>query len=126
MKIKNLTIAKINEICRKHKCKECPLINHTWLCLGTKNMTKKELETDIKLKYDRKYVAIIKYRWLVYNECAKFCFDSFKSVDRYWKKEQCFIDNIIIKYRKSKRIIYQGNDYGEYLKIKGEKEGEIH
>ena len=85
-------------------------------------MTKKELETDIRLKYNRKYVAIIKYRWLVYNECAKFCFDSFKSVDRYWKKEQCFIDNVIIKYRKSKRIIYQGNDYEEYLKIKGEKE----
>ena len=50
-KIKDLTIQDIKRICKKHgKCSpSCPLASHYWLCLGLENMTKKEMEEDIKL-----------------------------------------------------------------------------
>lgn len=51
MKLKDLTVQDIKNICKKHyKCSsECPLREHQWCCLGLRNMTKKELESEIKL-----------------------------------------------------------------------------
>ena len=65
MKIKNLTIGKIKEICKsKRACpKTCPLKDHQWCCLGLRNMTTIELESEIVItKPERKYyVKFTKY-----------------------------------------------------------------
>lgn len=51
MKVKNLTIGKIREICKNSKrCGECPLREIGVLCLGLRNMTDNLLEKNVKLK----------------------------------------------------------------------------
>lgn len=50
MKIEELTIRDIKTICKKHKrCYKCPLENHTWRCMGLKNMTEKEMKSEVGL-----------------------------------------------------------------------------
>ena len=54
MQIKDLTLQDIKNICRsKGRCsKKCPLYEHTWCCMGLKNMTKREMESEIN--YEKK------------------------------------------------------------------------
>lgn len=50
MKIEELTIRDIKTICKKHKrCHNCPLENHNWCCMGLKNMTEKEMKSEVLL-----------------------------------------------------------------------------
>jgi hypothetical protein len=48
-KIKELTVQDIRNICTSHTVcnKKCPLLEYSWLCMGTANMTKKNLEVEI-------------------------------------------------------------------------------
>ena len=50
-RIEDLSIREIKTICkRKRYCnKNCPLWNHTWCCMGLKNMKEKELKEEIEL-----------------------------------------------------------------------------
>ncbi len=53
-KIRDLTIGEIKAICKTKKVchKDCPLYNHKWLCLGLRNMTEKELNRKVEIKWD--------------------------------------------------------------------------
>ena len=135
MKLKNLTIGKIKEICkstpRKSACykRKCPLSGHEWCCLGLRNMTKEELESEIKIKPNRKYIVYFKKyhissSWLKYLDHSHFCFDDLysKSILIPFRTQTTYVEEMIVKYRRSKRVIYQGNSYEEYLQaIKGKK-----
>lgn len=49
-KIKDLTVQEIKNNCRKHRrCYGCSFQEHSWLCLGLKNMKKKELEKEVEV-----------------------------------------------------------------------------
>ena len=72
MKLKNLTIEKIKEICKSKKgCpKTCPLKDHRWYCAGLRNMTTKELESEIVITpKPRKY-------YVKFTKCNVFLVDN--------------------------------------------------
>lgn len=51
--VKDLTIGEIKMICKntsKVECNKgnCPLFKHLWLCLGLRNMKKKEMESEVE------------------------------------------------------------------------------
>lgn len=128
MKIKNLTIGKIKDICKSTNLKQCrkgncPLFDHQWCCLGLRNMTTKELESNILIKQERKYIALVKKHrtyddGFVYREQTHYCFNDFESVVKEFDTGgYMLLDELVIKYRKSKKVIYKGRDYNEFLKL---------
>ena len=138
MKLKNLTIQKIKDICKSHNlkaCKEkkCPLYNHAWCCLGLRNMTEKELESEIVItpKPRKYYVKFTKYdvyggdkgKEMRYQNNCGFCVESLRSysIKKPFDSDNTVVENMIVKVIKTKRIIYQGNSYEEYLKAIGGK-----
>lgn len=46
---------------------------------------------------------------------AGFCFNDFKSLNRYFENKNYIIEGIAIKERVSGKIIYRGNNYSEML-----------
>lgn len=137
MKIKNLTIQKIKDICKNTslaQCQKsnCPLYDHQWVCLGLRNMTNKELETNIVItpKPPKYYVKFTKYdvyggnngKEMRYQNNCGFCVGSLlsKSIARPFENRYVVVEEMVVKYRKSNKIIYKGKDYEEYLKIVGE------
>ena len=52
IKIENLTVRDIKNVCKnKRYCnKNCAFYKHQWLCLGLKNMTEKELNSEVEIK----------------------------------------------------------------------------
>lgn len=127
MKLKNLTIGKIKEICkstpRKSACykRKCPLSGHEWCCLGLRNMTKEELESEIKIKPELKYIVQIKKKYLNFNLVN---YSHFVTNDLYsdaiamrFRNKYTIVEEMIVKYRRSKKIIYKGNSYEEYLQV---------
>ena len=131
MKLKNLTIEKIKEICKSKKgCpKTCPLKDHRWYCAGLRNMTTKELESEIVItpKPRKYYVKFTKCNvFLVDNDGKKkvfqdncgFCVSDLHSysIKRPFDNERIIVENLLVKEIKTNKIIYQGNNYGDYLK----------
>ena len=136
MKIKNLTIGKIKEICKSHNlkaCREnkCPLHEHQWCCLGLRNMTKEELESEITIKQPQRkyYVKFTKYdvyrgsngKEMRYQNNCGFCVRDLysHSIKRPFDSENTVVESLMVRTIKTKKIIYQGNDYNEYLKAIG-------
>ena len=123
MKLKNLTIGKIKEICKSKKgCpKTCPLKDHQWCCLGLMNMTTKELESEITIKQPQRkyYVKFTKYdvyRGNIYQDNCGFCVKDLHSysIKRPFDSENTVVENLVVKEIKANKIIYQGNDYQEF------------
>lgn len=131
MKLKNLTIEKIKEICKYKKgCpKTCPLKDHRWCCLGLRNMTNKELESEITIKQpERKYY--VKFtRYVVYRNsngkemrCQDNCGFCVKdlhtySIKRPFDSDKVVVEELLVKEIKTNKIIYQGKNYEEYKSI---------
>lgn len=128
-KLKNLTIEKIKEICKSKKgCpKTCPLKDHRWCCLGLRNMTKQELESEITIKQPKRkyYVKFTKCNvFMVDNDVEKkvfqdncgFCVNDLHSysIKRPFDNERIIVENLLVKEIKTNKIIYQGNDYQEF------------
>lgn len=140
MKLKNLTIGKIKEICKSKKgCpKTCPLKNHQWCCLGLRNMTAKELESEITIKPPQRkyYVKFTKYdvyrgnngKEMRYQNNCGFCVKSLDSysIKRPFDSDNTVVENFMVKDLETQKMIYIGNDYGEYIKLvkwmKGEED----
>ena len=132
MKVKNLTIGKIKEICKSKKgCpKTCPLKDHQWCCLGLRNMTTKELESEITIKPPQRkyYVKFTKYdvyggnngKEMRYQNNCGFCVKNLHSysIKRPFDNENTVVENLVVKEIKTNKIIYQGKDYVEFLKEK--------
>ena len=128
MKLKNLTIGKIKEICKsKRACpKTCPLKDHQWCCLGLRNMTTKELESEITIKHPQRkyYVKFTKYdvyrgsngKEMRYQDNCGFCVKDLHSysIKRPFDSENTIVENLVVKEIKTNKIIYQGNDYQEF------------
>ena len=123
MKLKNLTIGKIKEICKSKKgCpKTCPLKDHQWCCLGLRNMTTKELENEITIKQPQRkyYVKFTKYnvfRDSIYQDNCGFCVKDLHSdsIKRPFNSINTVVENLVVKEIKTNKIIYQGNDYQEF------------
>lgn len=129
MKLKNLTIGKIKEICKsKRACpKTCPLKDHQWCCLGLRNMTIKELESEITIKQPKRkyYVKFTKCNvFMVGNDGEKkvfqdncgFCVKDLHSysIKRPFDSNNIIVENLVVKEIKTNKIIYQGNDYQEF------------
>ena len=128
MKLKNLTIRKIKEICKSKKgCpKTCPLKDHQWCCLGLRNMTIKELESEITIKQPQRkyYVKFTKYdvcRGTCYQNNCGFCVKDLHSysIKRPFDSDNTVVENLVVKEIKTNKIIYQGKSYEEYLKVIG-------
>lgn len=133
MKLKNLTVGKIKEICKSKKgCpKTCPLKDHQWCCLGLRNMTTKELESEITIKQPQRkyYVKFTKYdvyrgsngKEMRYQDNCGFCVKDLHSysIKRPFDNENTVVENLVVKEIKTNKIIYQGNSYEEYLKVIG-------
>lgn len=130
MKIKNLTIGKIKDICKKHKhCKECPLTDIKWACLGLKNLTEKEIEKELVIKQPQRkyYVKFTKYdvyggdkgKEMRYQNNCGFCVESLcsYSIKRPFDSDDTVVENLVVKEIKTNKIIYQGASYEEYLKV---------
>lgn len=126
MKLKNLTIGKIKEICKSKKgCpKTCPLKDHQWCCLGLRNMTIKELECEITIKPPQRkyYVKFTKYnvfRGSIYQDNCGFCVKDLHSdsIKRPFYSINTVVENLVVKEIKTNKIIYQGESYEEYLKV---------
>lgn len=127
MKVKNLTIGKIKDTCKKHKhCKECPLTDIKWACLGLKNLTEKELEKDLIIKQPKRkyYVRFAKHRTFVggnsgmtFQDNCGFCVKDLnsESIKRPFIEENTIVENLMVKEIKTNKVIYVGNDYQEFL-----------
>lgn len=129
MKIKNLTIGKIKEICKsKKRCpKTCPLKDHQWCCLGLRNMTIKELESEITIEQPKRryYVRFTKYdvyggnkgKEMRYQNNCGFCVKDLYSysIKRPFDSDNIVVENLVVKDMETNKIIYQGNNYQEYL-----------
>ena len=80
------------------------------------------------MKWKRKYIVIFKKKYVsqstfqTYPDNAVFCVKSLhsESIKRQFFGF-CQVDSLTVKYRKSKRIIYQGNSYQEFLETIKEK-----
>ena len=133
MKVKNLTIGKIKDICKKHRhCKECPLTNIKWACLGLRNMTTKELESEITIKQPQRnyYVRFTKHRTFVggnsgmtFQDNCGFCVKDLnsESIKRPFLEENTIVEKLMVKEIKTNKVIYVGNDYKEFLETVGGK-----
>lgn len=132
MKLKNLTIGKIKEICKSKKgCpKTCPLKEHQWCCLGLRNMTTKELESEITIKQPKRkyYVKFTKHEeYKIFNSEEKatyqsncgFCVKDLHSysIKRPFDSDNTVVENLVVKEIKTNKIIFQGKSYEEYLKV---------
>lgn len=131
MKLKNLTIGKIKEICKsKRACpKTCPLKDHQWCCLGLRNMTTKELESEITIKQPQRkyYVKFTKYdvyrgsngKEMRYQDNCGFCVKDLHSysIKRPFDSDNTVVENLVVKEIKTNKIIFQGESYEEYLKV---------
>ena len=138
MKLKDLTIGRIKEICKStnlKQCKknDCPLAEHQWCCLGLRNMTKQELESEIVIvpKPRKYYVKFTKYdvyggdkgKEMRYQNNCGFCVQELHSysIKRPFDSDNTVVENLVVRKIKPKKIIYEGNDYNEYLKVIGGK-----
>ena len=134
MKLKNLTIGKIKEICKsKRACpKTCPLKEHQWCCLGLRNMTIKELESEITIKQPQRkyYVRFAKHRTFIggnsgmtFQDNCGFCVKDLnsESIKRPFIEENTIVEKLMVKEIKTNKVIYVGNDYQEFLETIKEK-----
>lgn len=131
MKVKNLTIGKIKDVCKKHKhCKECPLTDIKWACLGLKNLTEKELEKELVIKQPKRkyYVRFTKHRTFIggnsgmtFQDNCGFCVKDLnsESIKRPFLEENTIVENLMVKEIKTNKVLYVGNDYQEFLETKG-------
>ena len=122
MKLKNLTVGKIKEICKSKKScpKTCPLKDHQWCCLGLRNMTIKELESEITIKQPQRkyYVKFTKYdvyrgsngKEMRYQDNCGFCVKDLHSysIKRPFDSDNTVVENLLVKEIKTNKIIYQG------------------
>lgn len=127
MKVKNLTIGKIKDICKNHRhCKECPLTDIKWACLGLKNLTEKELEKELVIKQPQRkyYVKFTKSRTFIggnsgmtFQDNCGFCVKDLnsESIKRPFLEENTIVENLMIKEIKTNKVIYVGKDYQEFL-----------
>ena len=69
-----------------------------------------------------KYIVSIKQLYKFLNEKeftqhTNFCFNNFDKLNRYFaESEHRKLIEIIVKKRHSKKVIYKGNNYDDYLK----------
>lgn len=127
MKLKNLTIGKIKEICTiNEECAKCPL-NGKGLCsIAIPLRNTQILEEEIFLKQPKRkyYVKFTKYdvykgsngKEMRYQNNCGFCVKDLHSysIKRPFDSDDIVVENLVIKEIKTNKIIYQGNDYQEF------------
>lgn len=135
MKLKNLTIGKLKEICTiNEECAKCPL-NGKGLCsIAIPLRNTQILEEEIFLKQPKRkyYVKFTKCNVFmvdnngekkVFQDNCGFCVKDLHSysIKRPFDSNNIIVENLVVKEIKTNKIIYQGESYEEYLKVIGEK-----
>lgn len=127
MKVKNLTLGQLKEICETHeKCRECPL-NGSGVCsLAVPLLDDKDLETrEIIFQVPRRYyIRFTKYdiyrgnnsKEMRYQNNCGFCVNDLNSysIKRPFDNENTVVENLMVKDLQTKKVIYQGKDYNEF------------
>ena len=79
-------------------------------------------------KGDRKYVAYFKKYYLYpdgrrYQDNAHFCISSLETdaIKRLFENDNIVVEELKVTERLTGKVIYEGNDYNEYLKVIGGK-----
>ena len=120
MKLKNLTIGRLKEICKtQEKCHDCPLLGCN-VCSLAIQLGDNSLETEIIFQVPRKYyVRFTKYDAYcgnIYQNNCGFCVSDLNSysIKRPFDNENTVVENLVVKDLQTKKVIYQGQNYNEF------------